>query len=707
MKIGALIPFALFAASPYGFAAQVDQNDLSFLSAVASEQGAVRVAINIDPLRKLNASAEEKSEHAKRVLMKTEKLKAELGDQAYSGGFWSNATGQIGLYVKRGGLQILQNSQNAISFTRDISDKMRIKISDLDGGLSALHNAINREGTVVADIVLSTDGTSYRLLPDGSVSIDPSAELSEQVPGVVNKLKELVADRAEFANSVRVDPIYPMIISAKVDKAALLFLQESDLVRNLRPKGFKDARKTTWSDFDKSNTRPDGRLEFLVTLRGGILFSPNMLYKATAARYQAQANRAAAKEIFEAVGISLSKEDPVSDFQGIFEVALLPDQYERLKLNADPRILDAQANRPMATTKLGASAPQINAPAAWTAGVRGAGQTIVIIDHGVRSDHKMLMNGSAKRVVAQDCFGSDSGGYTSICPGKNITLNGDSPATTPNSGEPLSNAIKCQQINLNIKCGHGTHMAVIAAGRSTPLVDNGNLQGVAPDASLHSINVFSYNMNANTEQAFLTDITKALQWVAQLSGGSVGPSAPVAQMVVNMSIGSVATYQNDCDAAVSVPSRIALQTLRWANIPVFSSTGNHNIQNGVNWPACSEFVIKVAAVPNDGAGVMKASYSNLGIPSNYSSPTIFAPGGEPSPGVRILSAGRVDDVDIFYYYGTSQAAAHVSGFAALYKSTMPTATVADFVSWVNSVASIPVPFTLPSGPVSAPRILYP
>jgi hypothetical protein len=630
-----------------------------------------------------------------------------LGEQAYSGGFWNNGTGQIGLFVKIGGIKILQNSQNAFSFTRDISDKLRIRVSDLDGGLTAVHKALAKQAVVEADIVLSTDGTSYRLLPDGSTSIAPSAELSAQVSSVIGRLNDLVSGTTDFSNSIRIDPAYPMMVSARVDKNTLLYLQESDLVRNIRPKGFKDERVTSWSPFDKGNLRPDGRLEFLITLRGGILFTPNMLYKSPAGRHQAHANRNAAKEIFESIGVSLSKEDPISDHQGIFEVALLPDQYERLKSNADPRILDAQANRPIATTKLAGSTQQISAASAWTSGIRGAGQTIVIIDHGVRSDHKMLMDGTAKRVIAQDCFGSDSGGYTSICPGKNITLNGDSPQTTPNSGEPLSNAIKCQQINSVVKCGHGTHMAGIAAGRSTPMVDNGNLQGVAPDASLHSINVFSYNMTANTEQAFLTDITKSLQWVAYLSGGSVGPSAPVAQMVVNMSIGSVATYQTDCDAAVSVPSRIALQTLRWANIPVFSATGNHNIQNGVNWPACSEFVIKVAAVPNDGIGLTKASYSNLGIPSNYSSPTLFAPGGEPFPGTRILSAGRVDDADIFYYTGTSLSTAHASGFAALYKSAMTTASVADFVSWVNNAASVPVTWNLPSGSVTVPRIKYP
>ena len=79
MKFNNLIALAFFVTVPYSSAAQIEPNDLSLLSKIANEQGAVRVAINIEPLRKLNASAEEKLAHAKRVALKTNLLKAELG----------------------------------------------------------------------------------------------------------------------------------------------------------------------------------------------------------------------------------------------------------------------------------------------------------------------------------------------------------------------------------------------------------------------------------------------------------------------------------------------------------------------------------------------------------------------------------------------------------------------------------------------------
>ncbi len=87
------------------------------------------------------------------------------------------------------------------------------------------------------------------------------------------------------------------------------------------------------------------------------------------------------------------------------------------------------------------SAPQIGAPAAWAAGLTGAGVTVAVLDTGVKADHPDL---AGKIVEAVDFTG-----------------------TLPDASDDV---------------GHGTHVAGIIAG--TGAASGGRYRGIAPDASL-------------------------------------------------------------------------------------------------------------------------------------------------------------------------------------------------------------------------------
>ena len=127
------------------------------------------------------------------------------------------------------------------------------------------------------------------------------------------------------------------------------------------------------------------------------------------------------------------------------------------------RIVEDRLNAPT----LQQSIPGIGADIAHDADITGNGVAIAILDTGVQSTHVNF----GGRVVAEACFSSNFPGYnaTSLCP------NGQETQFGPGAAEPC-----------NDQCSHGTHVASIAAG------DDDVVSGVAPDADVIAVQVFSY-----------------------------------------------------------------------------------------------------------------------------------------------------------------------------------------------------------------------
>jgi hypothetical protein len=218
--------------------------------------------------------------------------------------------------------------------------------------------------------------------------------------------------------------------------------------------------------------------------------------------------------------------------------------------------------------------------------------------------------------------------------------------------------------------GHGTHMAGIIAGRddavtSTDRPDPGRFMGMAPDARLVSVKVADANGATDVSQ-----VIAAIDWVVQhrLDNG-------MNIRVLNLSFGTDGLQDYRLD-----PLAYAAEVAWRRGIVVVAAAGNQSYGSGrLNNPAFDPYLLAVGAADGDGSYTRHddevPDFSSCGNASRR--PDLVAPGSSVvslrDPGSRIdldHPSGRVGE-RFFRGSGTSQAAAVVSGAAALLLSQRP------------------------------------
>jgi subtilisin len=322
-----------------------------------------------------------------------------------------------------------------------------------------------------------------------------------------------------------------------------------------------------------------------------------------------------------------------------------------LALEVDASALDLLAKMPEVVSIqedqvhkvfLASSNAVIGSGVAWSKGLTGAGQVIAVLDSGVDKTHPFFSSGGHNKIVSEACYSAnvdDSYGYyatTSLCPG------GADESTAAGSG------VNCPT-SIDDDCRHGTHVAGIAAGNDGV----GPNFGVARDADLISIQVFSSSCNGSCIVSWESDQIKGLERVYALAG-----TYNIA--AVNVSIGGYPyNTRSYCDQD-NPAFKAAIDNLRSIDVATVAAAGNYG-SYGISAPACISSAVSVSTT--DDADQLPY-FANLSRELDLMAPgvavTSSVPGGGTAP-----------------FDGTSMSSPMVAGAFAVLRQANPSATVSD------------------------------
>ncbi|MET9463905.1 S8 family serine peptidase [Streptomyces sp. NPDC006544] len=303
----------------------------------------------------------------------------------------------------------------------------------------------------------------------------------------------------------------------------------------------------------------------------------------------------------------------------------------------------------------------MNVQAAWDKST-GSGVTVAVIDTGYVAHSDVAAN----IVAGYDFISTSSAARDGNGRDNNPADQGDwSAADECGAGSKASDS-----------SWHGTHVAgTIAAAANNAK----GVAGIAYNAKIQPVRVLGKCGGATS------DIVDAITWA---SGGTVAgvPANATPAKVINMSLGGsgacTSSYQNAINAAVGRGTTVVV------------AAGNSNADAAGFTPASCNNVINVAASNRTGD---RSFYSNFGAIID-----VAAPGGEtrratdtpgtvttPENGIlSSLNSGTTTPGAEIYkpYQGTSMAAPHVAGLAALLAAAKPSLTPAQIEAAIKANA---------------------
>lgn len=294
--------------------------------------------------------------------------------------------------------------------------------------------------------------------------------------------------------------------------------------------------------------------------------------------------------------------------------------------------------------------------AGYAKAATGTGRAVAVLDTGVNKTHEFMTG----KVVSEACYNTVNAtdGATSRCPG------GATSSTAADSG------VDCLSTDYE-GCGHGSHVAGIAAGFNTSVSAGEPTNGIAKRAGIVAINIFSAIDNtslcgANNPclLAYDSDIIAGLERVYQLRAGVGGRKIDA----VNLSLGGGGPFSSNCNTVPeAVPVKTVIDKLRGVGIATVIAAGNNGFLNGVTFPGCIGTAITVASSSKRTTGKPEriSIFSNMGVVVDA-----IAPGG-----------------DFSYPFNTSRdqiLSQYDSGYAALAGTSMATPAVAGVIAALRS-----------------------
>ncbi len=340
----------------------------------------------------------------------------------------------------------------------------------------------------------------------------------------------------------------------------------------------------------------------------------------------------------------------------------------------------------------------LNLTDAWQATNPVRDVVVAVVDTGIRPEHPDLQG---RLLAGYDFIHDKIDGIEDL--DLDTTAGPDSDPTDPGD----------HNASLGLPGGsswHGTHIAGIIGAK----IDNAvGIAGIAPRVKILPLRAMGFEGNGT-----LADVSQAIRYAAKLpniaecspftsveSGIQAGnysynPSTWTCHIdaarpradIINLSLGAAmdavsAGILNDAiNAAVAQGSLVIASAGNEAHGPGYclNASGQYVADATCNfYPAANANVLSIGAVYANLA--FATSYSNYGGDGAANTQFLVAPGGSGSSGILSTVHPTVSD-GYAKLIGTSQAAAHVSGVAALLWADRPTLTIAQMKQALSASA---------------------
>jgi subtilisin family serine protease len=294
----------------------------------------------------------------------------------------------------------------------------------------------------------------------------------------------------------------------------------------------------------------------------------------------------------------------------------LPDKADRDRLRKNPLVRAIYPNR-ILYTQLTESLPLIRQSLPAELGYGGFGTTIAILDTGLDYTRPEFGNCTAPGAPA-DCRVIEA-----------VDIAEDDGNRDEN--------------------GHGTHVGAIAAA-------------VAPEAGLVALDVFDGETSSDAL------LLSAINW-------AIAHQVDFNIVALNLSLGDGARHTSPCGDPLTNPYVVPVANAREAGIVMVAAAGNQGYADGLNSPACTPDVVSVGAVYDDAVGGISYDSCTDDV-TDADQIACFSNSADFlsiwAPGALITAVGTIRA-------GTSQAAPHVVGTAAVLRAAFPEENVAETV----------------------------
>jgi len=279
------------------------------------------------------------------------------------------------------------------------------------------------------------------------------------------------------------------------------------------------------------------------------------------------------------------------------------------------------------------SLPMISLPGAWQVST-GENVTIAVIDTGINLNHEDLVQNISDQ------------GFDFI---SNVASAGDGDGADADPSDLGSSF-------------HGSHVAGIIASRGN---NNLGISGIAYEASIMPLRVLGVNDLGDD-----SNIANAILYAAGLTNSS-GQLPSARADIINLSLGG---------PDISITLRNAVEQAIEQGVVVIAAAGNESTSDEF-YPAAYDDVVGVSSVNEE---KQRSSFSNFGDYVDVTAPGGTGFSGELFDGFQDGILSTLQDNEYGELKGTSMAAPHVAGVAALMKSVNGSLDHTSFLLALNS-----------------------